>query len=593
MSPARNRFLDYLLLGVVLISGVLAVATFAMGGFATSVEGIRLSSRSVFRPSVIAAAAALFLLHRVTHRHQQVSGLWATTRRHAGAVAACLAVLAFVIAIRFSAFEAVAADQYGYISQAELWVRGNLIVHEPLAAAAPWPEPARALAPLGYRPGQQPATIVPTYPPGLPLKMAGLMMLVGPLGAYLAVPLMGTVAIGAAFLLGTRMAGATCGLMSATLLLTSPIFLFQLKEPMSDVPVTAWWLVALVLLTVSRSNAATALAAGLAGSAAILTRPNLVPLAVPLGMFVLLHARPHWRRGLGHASLFAAGLVPGCVAVGLFNQVLYGSPLASGYGSMTVLFEAQYFGENLARYPRWLIETETPFVLLALVAPALIRGETRRVAWLFLAAAGTLYACYAFYVPFDNWTFLRFLLPAIALLLILSSVGVLVLSARLQSEYSRWVVAALFCLLLAWRWDTADMKPLRADERRFAVVGAFVREELPSNAIIVAIIHSGSVRHYSSRRTLRWDLLGPEWLDPALAFLRTAGYRPYLLIEDWEQAQYLERFTGHSKIGALDWPPLARYTGGVRAEIFDPEDRDRFLAGERITTRTIEPAVPH
>lgn len=137
------------------------------------------------------------------------------------------------------------------------------------------------------------------------------------------------------------------------------------------------------------------------------------------------------------------------------------------------------------------------------------------------------------------------------------------------------------------------MKPLRAGERRFAVVGAFVREELPANAIVVTIIHSGSVRHYSSRRTLRWDLLGPEWLDPALAFLRTAGYRPYLLIEDWEQAQYLERFTGHSKIGALDWPPLARYTGGVRAEIFDPEDRDRFLAGERNTTRTIEPAVPH
>jgi hypothetical protein len=415
--------------------------------------------------------------------------------------------------------------------------------------------------------------------------MAGLLKLFGPFGAFLAVPLLGGVAVFVAFLLGKRLAGAACGLMGAALLFTSPVFLYQLKEPMSDVPVTAWWLLAILLAAMSTPWAA--LGGGLAASAAILTRPNLVPLAGLVAFFVLTYSAVGFRERLTNATLFSVGVIPGCVGVGLLNSALYGSPLASGYGSMSELFSGSYFWPNLSRYARWLIETETPLVLLAPVAVMVFNRSERPLSWLFITFSAALYACYAFYLPFDSWTYLRFLLPAIALILMLAAACVLQLSARLSSSLAKVIVAALFVLLLAWRWETTGLKPPPPNERRYAVIGEYVRDQLPPNAIVLSIIHSGSVRYYSGRTTLRWDWLPAEWLERSLAFLRSNGYRPLLLIEDWERSQYMERFATQTKIGSLDWPPIATYHGNVRADIFDPEDRDRFLAGERIETRII------
>jgi hypothetical protein len=500
-------------------------------------------------------------------------------------VALCLALVAFAVALRVSPFEASAADAYGYLSQAELWVKGSLINHEPLAAIAPWPEPEWTVSPLGYRPGPHAATIVPTYASGLPLVMAGLMKLFGPFGAFLAVPLLGSLAIFVAFLLGKRLAGSASGLMGAALLFTSPVFLYQLKEPMSDVPVTAWWLLAILLAAAPAPWSA--LAGGLAASAAILTRPNLVPLAVVVATFVLMYSAAGFRERLRNAALFSVGVIPGCVSVGVLNSTLYGSPLASGYGSMSELFGVSYFWPNLSRYATWLIQTETPLVLLAPVAMVFINRIERRLSWLFVAFSAALYACYAFYLPFDSWTYLRFLLPAIALILMLTAACILHLSSQLSSSFTRAIVAALVVLFLAWRWESTGLKPPPANERRYAVIGEYVRDQLPPNAILLSIIHSGSVRYYSGRTTLRWDWLPAEWLEPSLAFLRSNGYRPLLLIEDWERSQYTERFSAQSKLGSLDWPPIATYHGGVRADIFDPEDRQRFLAGERIETRII------
>lgn len=564
---------------------VLAVAALIGGGIHTSLGGVRISSRTIVRPLVIAFALSIIWLRRSDHRLQQLERLWAATQRNANAFALGVAVLVFVVALRVSPFEASGADAYGYVSQAELWVKGSLIKHEPLAAMAPWPEPEWTVSPLGYRPGPQAATIVPTYTSGLPLVMAGLLKVFGPFGPFLAVPLLGSIAIFVAFLLGKRLAGSACGLMSAALLFTSPVFLYQLKEPMSDVPVTAWWLLAILLVAIS--TAGSAFGGGLAASAAILTRPNLVPLAGLVAIFVLTYSAAGFRERLRNALLFSLGVIPGCVAVALLNSTLYGSPLASGYGSMSELFGASYFLPNLSRYARWLIETETPLVLLAPVAVMFLHRTERRLSWLFVAFSAALYACYAFYLPFDSWTYLRFLLPAIALILMLSAVGILHLSARLSSSFGKAIVAVLFLLFLAWRWETTGLKPPQANERRYAVIGAYVRDQLPPNAILLSIIHSGSVRYYSGRTTLRWDWLPAEWLEPSLVFLKSKGYRPLLLIEEWERTQYIERFSTQSKLGSLDWPPIASYYGNVRADIFDPDDRDRFLAGQRIAPRII------
>ena len=443
---------------------------------------------------------------------------------------------------------------------------------------------------------------MPSYPPGLPIVMAGLMKAIGPFGAFLAVPLFGSLALFVTFLLGKQFGGDGCGLLSSSLLFCSPIFLFQLKEPMSDVPVTAWWLVAIALSVVHRRSAA--VMAGLASSAAIMTRPNLVPLALILAVFMLTYSSSSFRTRAVYTLLFAAGVVPGCLAIAKLNTSFYGSPFESGYGSMSGLFSMEYLRANVSRYPRWLLETETPFVCLALMSPALLFRKsnssstsagaglptTQTLLVLFAGMIVGVFLCYAFYLPFDHWTYLRFLLPAVPLILIVSSGCALALMRRLNSPSSKALAIALILVVLAWRWDVAatrGFQPIQPHDRRFALVGEFARDQLPAKAVVFTIIHSGSLRYYSSRLTVRWDWLAPEELDTALNFFRARGYHPYFLIEDWERAQFVDRFRGHSAVAALDWPPFAIYEGGTNAAIFDPDQREAFVAGGIVSTMKI------
>ena len=70
------------------------------------------------------------------------------------------------------------------------------------------------------------------------------------------------------------------------LLASSPAFLFQLAcAPMSVLAAAAWWTLALALLF-SGTNVA-ALGSGVVAGIAVLTRPNLVPLAIVPGAYLL------------------------------------------------------------------------------------------------------------------------------------------------------------------------------------------------------------------------------------------------------------------------------------------------------------------
>ncbi len=596
ITAIRSKLLDSVLLIVIVASALLAVIAVFSSGVYTSAYGIRLSSQTLWRPALVASVASAFLLYRSELRQQKLARIWSQILRHSAAVAIFLGAVTIAIAFRASAFEAFGADAYGYVSQAHLWAAGNLIQHEPLSIRAPWSEPEWTFSPLGYRPGLQRGTIVPTYPPGLPLLMTGLLVLFGRDGPFFVVPLLGGLTIVAAFLIGRRVAGEVCGLATAALLLTSPVFLFQLKEPMSDVPVTAWWLLALLLA--SRSTPWLIFSGGLAASAAILTRPNLVPLAAVLGMLVLLYSAKELRSRILNACLFSAAVAPGCIAVAVVNAKLYGSPFSSGYGGMSALFSIDYLWTNLSQYLRWLLDMETPFILLAPVGWFLLRrredshDDARfrpkgRLSSLFVAFAVTLYACYAVYVPFDNWTFLRFLLPAISLLLLLCALTVCDLGERLHSFLARFLVVACFVVFLAWRFDMTGLKPPRPHDRRFAVIGEYVQDHLPSNAIVFSILHSGSIRYYSGRPTLRWDLLPADWLDRSVVFLTSVGYQPFLLIEDnWERTQFIQRFSGHSKIGALGLTPVATYYGGTRADLYALGNSNQLTANATIKPRS-------
>jgi hypothetical protein len=272
--------------------------------------------------------------------------------------AVLLALISLVVGLRWGARAVGGADSYGYVSQADLWLEGRLVEPAPWIAQVPWPSAQLSFSRLGWvHRGREPI-IVPQYAPGLPLVMAGAKAVAGHCAVFWIGPAAGAVIIFLTFQLGRRLVSSGAGLAAAWLVATSPAFVLAMLQPMSDVPVSAAWLMAYSAL-ILRSTTGAALA-GLSAAVAILIRPNLVPLMVPAAIWLLadrwqsatLSPRPQLLR----AAVFAACALPGIVAVAVINALRYGSPFRSGYGPASLLYDWSHMVPNADRYVRWLVD---------------------------------------------------------------------------------------------------------------------------------------------------------------------------------------------------------------------------------------------
>ena len=484
-----------------------------------------------------------------------------------------------VAGIRWGTFVAGGSDSYCYLHQAQRWASGRLQVPEPLALEAPWPNAPLTFAPVGHLPSPTvPGALVPICPSGLSMAMAPLVVLGGVRAAFVVVPLFGALLVAATFLIASRISrriGLACALVAAC----SPIFLYQLVQPMSDVPAAALWTLAVALVTGTRRRDPAV--AGLAAAAAVLVRPNLAPLAVPLALFLLFRPERTWRDRIGSAATFAACAAPGPAAFAAIQYTFYGSALNSGYGTLGTIYSVDRIAPNATRYVRWLIDTHTAVWLLALAAPLLLPGA---VTGLLVALILVNVACYLPYVVFDDWSYLRFLLPTLPLLLILTIATLDSIARRIAPWTARPVVALVSIALAVTYVGEAEIRNafrLHLLEARYERAGTFVSQRLPPNAIVITSSESGSVRFYSGRRTLVWDALEPGWLDPTIAYLRTRGLEPFLLLETREEPLFRRRFAS-SLLGALDWPPAAEVASRVR--VYRPDDREKYFSGVRTPT---------
>ena len=277
------------------------------------------------------------------------------------------------------------------------------------------------LAPLGYTPHAPSGVrgrIVPIYSPGLPILMAGLRLIGGPEAVYVLVPLLAGLTVWLTFVLGREIFSPALGLVAMLWLISSPSFVNSSLIPMSDVPVTAWWLAAFVAAL--RPSLIYAVAAGLATSLAVLTRPNLAPLAILIAVpFAARWLAARARARTVEAVAFCVSAAIGPLTVALLFNYWYGSPFLSGYGPSSYLFSWSFVAPNLARYPRWFIESQTPLILAGVAAPFILwRRDLAAAAvprislpWLMLAFAALVWGSYLRYLVFEDWWYLRFLLP--------------------------------------------------------------------------------------------------------------------------------------------------------------------------------------
>ena len=509
--------------------------------------------------------------------------------------------LTLVVAVALATFGVVrgtravgGSDSSCYGLMAEAFGTGHWQPTSALAIAAPWPDASRTLAPGGFIPSPvRPDAASPVCAPGFSVLMAPLFAIGGRDAVFLMTPIAAFALVWCAFVLANRLAGGLAGVSAAILTATSPIVLFQAVQPMNDIATAALWLGALAVATVRlkpdatsdmvrlKPDATLTFAAGVLIGLAILVRPNLAPLAV------IVAAMP-WRPGqpvpVRATATLVAGALPGIAAWLGFNHVLYGSIAGNGYGDVGQLFSLSHVAANLSTYGRALYETQTVFPLVAIGAPFLLAGEARRAAWWLLAFAAAVVAVYLLYRPYPEWWYLRFLIPAIVVSIVLacSVAAQLANNGRMRGVVAiGTVVLALLGVRVA---GERDVLALQALEGRYRETAALVADRLPANAVLITVWQSGSVRFHAGREAVLWDSLDPAWLDRAVAWLAEQGRTPYILVERREEGEFRERFRGHATIGALDWPP--RFNIGGQARIFDPADRRRYLAGEKYSTET-------
>jgi hypothetical protein len=324
---------------------------------------------------------------------------------------------------------------------------------------------------------------------------------------------------------------------------------------------------------------------------AILTRPNLVPLAAVLGAFYL------WRavragsddRGDTRAAvvLFSLAALPGCLTIAAINVYLYGSAVGSGYAPLHELYQWKHVPLNLDRYPRWLLQIHTPLVYVGLAAPFLAREKAR--AWLLLAFAGVVFLSYIpyGYFGYDDWGYLRFLLPGYPAVIVLGLVAGRELLRRALPGRAAVVAAAAVLVVVAWQARLVHRHGLLRFwqvEQRYVTVGRYIATAMPRDAVYISALHAGSIRYYAGQPTINFNTLHPHALDDAVDALVAMGRRPYIVIEEGEEPLFKWRFDTYTDLGKLDWPPSIHSREGPLVRIYDPSERERFMAGQPVMT---------
>jgi 4-amino-4-deoxy-L-arabinose transferase-like glycosyltransferase len=429
------------------------------------------------------------------------------------------------------------ADSYGYVSASQLIAQGSLVAEAPVAGWLSAPNRLAIASPLGWSPSADGLGIVPAYPLGLPLLMALFTVVGGPGAVFFVAPCAAAITLLLVYRLASSWYDSATALLATALVAWNPVLIAYAKQPMSDVPATMWLVLALCLAV--RATSATALASGLAAGAVLITKPALLLAAAIIPWAAHRGDTPRRR-----AVLSAAALAVGLAVQLLIQHQLFGSPFSTGYGASSALFSWTHVTTNLAIFAKhgWMVVG--PLWILGLIIGLFAsRPEPRSIpAMIFVAVL----IPYVFYLPFDHWETLRYLLPGIVPLTVTVADGLMHFARAPRNQIATAVMLCAFAIvavaqseLLLRRssvWDIASM------EARYPLAGDWINVNTPANSVVLANQHSGSLRWYGKRQTLRWDFIAPEDLARTVGEVESHGSAVYVALEGAEVAMFDAKF---------------------------------------------------
>jgi len=186
----------------------------------------------------------------------------------------------------------------------------------------------------------------------------------------------------------------------------------------------------------------------------------------------------------------------------------------------------------------------------------------------------SVWAQYLAYLVFNDWWYLRFLLIAWPFMMV--GVGAVAMAMwRPAGTLTRAGVAAGVMALASFQAYIVEDRSLFgqwSEERRYVSVAQMVQRLTPPNSVILSMQHSGAIRYYGGRMTMRYDFLDSAWIDRVVAWLGDRGVRTYLAAEPWELPDVRRRFGTSAAAVTLDGPPLAIFEHPGKLFLFDLSD---------------------
>ena len=540
--------------GMLLLAVGLAGYAFVLlltGGFVIETPWGSLTSRAAIRPLI--AAGLVSLMYAVHFRQHWETDIGILARlRWPPIVAISASVVALIIGLSIGPRIAGGPDESGYVSQAAMLACGKLTQPVPVwLREATWQNAAGSAAPVGYTLAPQLNALVPTYAPGLPLLMAAFQLIAGASAVFYVVPILGGALVAATWLVGRSIADGWTGAIAAVLVMTSPPFLQMLLEPLSDVPGATFWTLSTAAALGNRSAFA-----GLAAGMAILVRPNTAPLAIIPMLLMAFDGKNGKPMRLARYVIIVSGFA---AAIAALYQYYFGSPLHSGYGSLAGIFGGGQIWTNAERYGRWFVTSQTPLPLVGVLAPMLVRqsnsfGRTLLITSVLPCAVLAIYLPYQFVMP-DQWSYLRFVLPAypavmIGFVLVMRTLCQRVITQpRVAATASVLIFSSLALYGLVFAQQNHVFYTKQSDQRyERAVIHA---QSLPPRSVLVSLAHSGTLHFYAKKDVLRFDALDGAQIDDAIDDLEGLGYRIFFVGDPFEVGVFKARFAGTRAAGRM------------------------------------------
>ena len=156
--------------------------------------------------------------------------------------------------------------------------------------------------------------------------------------------------------------------------------------------------------------------------------------------------------------------------------------------------------------------------------------------------------------------YLRFLLSVFPFLFL----ALAVLGTRVRTALPPWLAVPLVttALVAPIGWGVSQghyLMDLGWSQAAYKTTARAVDQVTEPGSVVFAMQHSGSVRFYAGRVTLRYDYLDPAWLARAVTWMAERGHHPYALLEAWEVDAWRRRFGESSALARLDFQPIRRF----------------------------------